>query len=171
MKVLLKRCSSQINPEELANMCINVDRTYIANRLPDPYTIDDANWWINMGGEHDGKDGIYRVIMVDDKIVGNISVEKKSDVYAKDAEVGYLLSREYCSKGIVTEAVRQICEIAFLELDIIRITAQVFEPNIGSRKVLEKNDFVLEGIMKNALFKDDNVYNLCIYGKVKQRIR
>ena len=68
----------------------------------------------------------------------------------------------------MTEAVRQICETAFEELDILRITGLVYEPNTGSRKVLEKNGFSLEGIQKQAVKKGDNVYDLCIYGKVKE---
>ena len=67
----------------------------------------------------------------------------------------------------MTEAVRQICKISFSELDIIRITGLVYAPNIASRKVLEKNDFVQEGLQRNAVFKDDKVYDLCVYGKLK----
>ncbi|MGL6201793.1 MAG: GNAT family N-acetyltransferase [Lachnospiraceae bacterium] len=132
--------------------------------MPLPYTIKDAIWWINMANEHDGKDGIFRLITVDDKIVGNISVEQKSDVFGKDAEIGYLIETESWSKGIATEAVKQICKIAFSELNIIRITGLVYESNIASRKVLEKNNFSLEGVMKNAVYKNDKIYNLCIYG-------
>ena len=39
--------------------------------------------------------------------------------------------------------------------------------HIASRKVLEKNDFVQEGLQRNAVFKDDKVYDLCVYGKLK----
>ena len=60
-----------------------------------------------------------------------------------------------------------ICDIVFKELDIVRITGLVYEGNIASRRVLEKNDFVLEGIMKNAVFKNDVLHNLCVYGKMK----
>ena len=38
-----------------------------------------------MATEHDGKDGIFRAIVVDGKVVGNISVEQKSDVRCKDS--------------------------------------------------------------------------------------
>lgn len=53
----------------------------------------------------------------------------------------------------MSEAVRQICEIAFEELDIVRITGQVYEPNAASRRVLEKNGFELEGILKKQFLK------------------
>ena len=110
---------------------------------------------------------MFREIVVDGKIIGTISVEQKEDVYQKDSEIGYYLLQEVYSKGIMTEVVRQICEIAFEKLDIIRITGMVYEPNIASRKVLEKNNFLLEGVMKKAVIKNKNIYDLYIYGKVR----
>lgn len=129
----------------------------------------DADWWLGKVCEQEGKEGVFRSIIVDGEIVGNISVEKKADVYGKDAELGYCLLTESWSKGIMTEAARQICKLSFEVLDIIRITGLVYEPNIASRKVLEKNGFTLEGIMKNAVVKDGNVYDLCVYGKLTEK--
>lgn len=65
------------------------------------------------------------------------------------------------------DALMQICEIAFQELDIVRITGLIYEPHTASRKILEKNGFALEGIMRNAVNKNGEIYNLCIYGKLK----
>lgn len=153
--------------ERLMAICNAADRSYLSGRIPFPYTEADADWWLKMVEGHDGKDGIFRSVSVDGMIVGNISVEQKSDVYGKDAEIGYLLITEKWSQGIMTEAVGQICDIAFSSLDIIRITGLVYEPNSGSRRVLEKNGFLLEGTMKNAVVKEGRVYDLCVYGKLK----
>ena len=153
--------------QELINICNKVDRSFLSNRLPYPYTEESADWWLGMVSEHDGKDGVFRAVAADGKVVGNISIEQKADVYCKDGEIGYLLLTEYWSKGIMTEAVRQICEIAFLELDIIRITGLVYTPNAASRRVLEKNGFVQEGLQRNAVYKGGKVYDLCLYGKLK----
>ena len=152
---------------ELIDICNNVDRTFLSNRLPYPYTEELADWWLGMVSEHEGKDGIFRAIVADGKIVGNISIEQKADVYCKDGEIGYLLLTDYWSKGIMTEAVRQICEIAFSELDMIRITGLVYAPNTASRRVLEKNGFVQEGLQRNAVYKGGKVYDLYLYGKLK----
>ena len=153
--------------QELINICNKVDRSFLSNRLPYPYTEESADWWLGMVSEHDGKDGVFRAVAADGKVVGNISIEQKVDVYCKDGEIGYLLLTEYWSKGIMTEAVRQICEIAFLELDIIRITGLVYTPNAASWRVLEKNGFVQEGLQRNAVYKGGKVYDLCLYGKLK----
>lgn len=166
MKVELKKWSLE-DQEHLIRMCNAIDRSYLSDSLPNPYTEDAAQWWLNMVNEKEGKTAVFREIVVDGEIVGSVSVEQKRGVFRKDSEIGYYLVKEAYSKGIMTEAVRQICEIAFEQLDILRITGVVFEPNMASRKVLEKNDFLVEGIKKKAVIKNDNIYDLCFYGKMK----
>ena len=166
MKVELRKWSME-DQASLIEICNKIDRSYLSDILPDPYTKESAKWWLNMINENEGKKGVFRKIVVNDKIIGTISVEKLENNYRKNAEIGYYLLPEESSKGIMSEAVRQICKIAFKELNIIRITGFVFEPNIASRKVLEKNGFVLEGIMQNAVIKNEEIFNVCIYGKLK----
>ena len=67
----------------------------------------------------------------------------------------------------MTEAVRQICDAAFSELDIIRITGLVYAPNVASQRVLEKNSFIQEGIQKSAVYKNGQIYDLVLYAKLK----
>ena len=150
---------------DLINLCNK--GSFLSDRMPYPYTEEAADWWLGMVSEHDGKDGLFRAIVVDGKVAGNISVEQKADVYCRDGEIGYLLLTDFWSKGIMTEAVHQICEAAFAELDIIRITGLVYAPNTASQRVLEKNGFVKEGVQKNAVYKDGRIYDLCLYGKIK----
>lgn len=52
-------------------------------------------------------------------------------------------------------------------LDIIRITGLVYAQNVASRKVLEKNGFAREGIQKNAVYKNGQIYDLFLYAKLK----
>lgn len=68
----------------------------------------------------------------------------------------------------MTEAVRQVCRIAFAELDLVRITGLVYADNAASRRVLEKNGFVQEGCRKNAIVKNGILHDECVYGKQKQ---
>ena len=166
MEITLEKWKKE-DAYDLMRICNETDRTYLSNRLPYPYTEENADWWLNMVSEKEGKSGIFRSVRVDGEIVGNITVEQKEDVFVKDAELGYLLLPDMWSKGIMSEAVRRICEIAFKELDIVRITGQVYEPNAASRRILEKNGFELEGILKKAVFKEGKIWNLCVYGKRK----
>ncbi len=167
MKVSLKKWEDN-DFASLAKICNDVDRTYLTGRLPYPYTDDDARWWLDMISKHEGKDGIYRAILVDEKIVGNISIEQKQDVFVKDAELGYMLDKSYWGKGIMSMAVSQICKLAFAELDIVRISAELFVGNIASAKVLVKNGFCLEGVRKSAIWKNEQFYDLQMYGLLKK---
>ena len=149
---------------ELTNLCNAVDRRFLSDRLPYPYTEKDAEEWLKMVTNNDAITGIYRAIVYDGKLIGSISVEKKDD----DAEIGYMLHNDYSNKGIGTEAVKQICSIAFKVLSLEQITANVFQPNIASIRVLQKNDFKYKVTIPNAIIKDGNVYDLLIYVLTKE---
>lgn len=143
------------------------DRRFLSDGLPDPYTRTDAEFWLRRVEEQEGRTGIFRAVVVDGQVVGSVSIEQKSDVYRKDADIGYFLVGSQWSKGIMTAAVGRACEEAFRTLDLLRITAAVYEPNGASRRVLEKNGFVLEGTLRNAVIKNGQVQDLCLYGKLK----
>ena len=149
--------------KELTNLCNAVDRHYLSDRLPNPYTEKDAEEWLKKVSENEAVSGIYQAIVYDGKLIGSISVEKKDD----DAGIGYMLLNEYANKGIATEAVKQVCTIAFKVLSLEQITANVFQPNIASIRVLLKNGFKYKGAITNAVIKDGNVYNLLIYRLTK----
>ncbi len=153
--------------ENLSDLYNGADRSFLSNRLPYSYTIECALWWLNLISGKDGKEGIYRGIWVDDSFVGVVSVDRKEDVFACDADISYLVKREFWSKGIATDAVKMACAIAFEELDIRRLTGMVYDANMASRKVLEKNGFEMEGVMRQAVEKNGMVYDLCIYGKYR----
>ena len=150
--------------DDLIYLCNHADRKYLSNRMPYPYTKEDALWYLDYISK---ENSLFKAIIVDGRCIGNISIEGMGDVYCKDAEIGYHLLPDYHNQGIMSEATAMICKLAFECLDIVRITGLVYEPNIGSRKVLEKNGFALEGLKKRAIYKDNDYYNLCIYGKCR----
>ncbi len=155
--------------EALAESTNKVDRKYLTDGIPNPYTKADGEYFIkNMAQkqEADGE-GIFYAIEVDKKIVGNISVEKSSGLRSGVGVIGYYLIPEFYGRGIMTEAVKMICAEAFEKLDISRIEGTIFEPNIGSRRVLEKAGFELEGVLKDAFYKNGKLYNEYVYGLVK----
>jgi len=154
---------TQADSMELTSLCNAVDRRFLSDRLPNPYTEKDAEEWLKMVTENDAITGISRGIVCNGEIVGCISVEKKDD----DAEIGYMILNDYSNKGIGTEAVKQICPIAFKVLSLEQITANVFHPNIASIRVLQKNGFKYKGAIPNAVIKSGNVYDLLAYELAK----
>ena len=91
--------------ESLMALCNAVDRTFLSDRLPYPYTEADADWWLGMVAENDGKEGVWRSIVLDGQIVGSISVERMADEQRNDGAIGYMILTPFWSQGIGTEAV------------------------------------------------------------------
>lgn len=166
MKIELKNWTRE-NKEALIKICNKIDRTYLSNRVPFPYKDENAIWWLNYIDKNEGKNGIFRAIVIDGVICGNISIEKKEDIYCKEGTLGYFLLTEYWGKGIMTKVTGKICQIAFKELNIVKISATTFNKNIASQKVLEKNNFDLEGIRKKAIYKNNDFFDEYIYSKIK----
>ena len=52
-------------------------------------------------------------ITADNKVVGSIGVFRQGNIHRQTAELGYYVAEEYWGKGIMTEAVKQICECVF----------------------------------------------------------
>ena len=162
MKIEIKQWALS-DAKELTSLCNAVDRRFLSDRLPNPYTEKDAEEWLKMVSENEAVSGIYRAIVYDGKLIGSISVEKKDD----DAEIGYMLLNEYSNKGLATEAVKQVCTFAFKVLSLEQITANVFQPSIASIRVLLKNSFKYKSAIPKAVIKDGNVYDLLIYRLTK----
>lgn len=68
-------------------------------------------------------------------------------------EIGYWLGEEYWGQGLMTDAARMIIHFTFEWLDAVRIFAPVYAGNVGSRRVLEKNGFHLDGTLRRHAFK------------------
>lgn len=131
--------------------------------LPYPYTEKDAEDYISFILNSDPNDTFAFAIDVDGKAVGSIGAFRQGNIHRRTAELGYYLSEEYWGRGIMTDAVRQLCEKLFAETDIIRIFAEPFSYNTGSRRVLEKAGFRLEGILKNNAYKNGKVLDMALY--------
>lgn len=105
--------------------------------LPYPYTKKDAEDYITAMLRADKSAVFAYAICLEDRAVGSIGAFRQSNIHFRTAELGYYLAREYWGRGIVTEAVRQLCEKIFAQTDILRIYAEPFSDNVGSRRVLD----------------------------------
>ncbi len=139
----------------------------LRNVFPYPYTLADAEGYIRSCVENSEERQICRAIVVNGRAAGSVGIFCGTDVYEKSAELGYWLAEEFWGNGIMTGAVKQLCQEAFDKFDIIRIYAEPFAYNIGSRRVLEKAGFSLEGIMKKGVFKNGQIQDYCMYALLK----
>ena len=70
----------------------------------------------------------------------------------------------------MSRAVRLICAEAFQTFDVVRIFAEPFDDNIGSKRVLEKAGFTYEGTMRNGVYKNGTIHSYCIYSLLREEM-
>ncbi len=136
--------------------------------LPYPYTVQDGKEFISAMLSADENETFAFAIMVDDKVVGSIGIFRQGNIHSQTAELGYYIAEEYWGKGIMTEAVKQICEYVFGDSDIIRIYAEPFAYNIASCRVLEKVGFQYEGTLRSNAVKNGKVIDMKMYSLIKE---
>ncbi len=133
--------------------------------FPHPYTLADAEIFIKMCLNQNPTQAF--AIEYNGEYVGNIGVHPEKDVYRKSAEIGYFLGEPFWGKGIMTDAVKQMVEYGFENLDIVRIHTGIFEYNIASQRVLEKCGFKKEAVFEKAIFKKNQLWNEVRYALLK----
>lgn len=150
-----KDLAAALNNEKILNN--------LRDGLPFPYTEQDASDYIAAMLAADGNDTFAYAITIDGCVVGSIGAFRQNNIHRQTAELGYYLAEEYWGRGIMTEAIRQICSQIFESTDILRIYAEPFSYNAGSRCALEKAGFTFEGTMKNNAVKNGKVLDMSLY--------
>ena len=138
--------------------------------LPYPYTEQDGKEFISTMLAANENDTFAFAITVNGKVIGSIGAFRQTNIHNKTAELGYYIAEEYWGKGIMTEAVKQLCDHVFSHTDIIRIYAEPFSYNIGSCRVLEKAGFQYEGTLRSNALKNGNVLDMKMYSKLKTEL-
>ncbi|MEI4771686.1 GNAT family protein [Psychrobacillus sp. FJAT-51614] len=83
--------------------------------------------------------------------------------------IGYYLAEDCWGNGIATKSVKLIVKYLFEEVNINRIHAEVMPANETSKKVLIKNGFIREGLLRQAsLWSGKGIVDLEIYGILKE---
>ncbi|CAH9099626.1 unnamed protein product [Cuscuta europaea] len=107
-----------------------------------------------------------RVICLENRAVGSVSVTPRSGHDSCRGELGYVLAHKYWGKGVATRAVKMVASTIFSEwAHLERLEAFVDVTNKGSQRVLEKSGFLREGVLRKYLIlkgrsRDTVVYSL-----------
>jgi [ribosomal protein S5]-alanine N-acetyltransferase len=138
--------------------------------FPFPYSVNDAINWLNIILPENFPPRFFSVTGSSD-LVGSIGIVTKSDIYRKNFEIGYFLDQEQWGRGIMTKAIKAATAYAFKEFDIVRVYAEPFADNPGSRRALEKAGFTLEATLRNNVIKNGIVKDSCIYAVLKEEFK
>jgi RimJ/RimL family protein N-acetyltransferase len=138
--------------------------------FPFPYSPEDARNWLNIILP-ENLPPRYFAITVDNCLIGSIGIVSKTDIYRKNFEIGYFIDEEHWGKGIATKAIQIATSYAFRNFDIVRVYAEPFAENAGSRKALENAGFSLEATLKRYVIKNGIIKDSCIYSVLKEDFR
>ena len=83
--------------------------------------------------------------------IGTINLSQIFRKAFQNAYLGYMLSREFTGRGIMTAAVGEILRTAFTRLELHRVEANVQPGNLPSIAVLKRNGFTKEGFSRRYL--------------------
>ncbi len=137
---------------------------YLIYTFPYPYTRDDAEWWIATGSREQG--AVTRVIDLDGLLVGSVGITPQTGWRSHLAEIGYWLGEEFWGRGIATEAVWEMTAWALADARYRKLLAPVLGPNRGSMRVLEKNGYSLEGVLRNEVMKNGRYIDVHQYARL-----
>ena len=112
---------------------------------------------------------LYKILINENKKIKHIGNIKLGliNIENKTADISYFIGdRNYWNKGIATEAIKQIIILAKKKFKLKKLQAGHWKKNIASRKVLLKNKFKLEGILKSQIQTKKGRIDRYLYGLI-----
>lgn len=174
-EIIIKENGFVLRPyrkDDCLSIAENENNKKIARNFPDtfpsPYTKKDARKLIAQNLKW-YKEGIFLnfVIDIDGRAVGAIgsSMIKNTPFMIS---FGFWLGEKYWGKGIITKAIKVYTGYIFSTFkNIQRIEASVYPWNEGSKKVLIKNGFKLEGVLRKSVKKDGKIIDKYMFSKLR----
>ena len=117
----------------------------------------------------EGHDFLFAIrTLSDNRLIGFIELEIDQWIHG-DAFAGIGIGeREYWGKGYGTDALRILLRYAFTELNLHRVTLDVFEYNPRAIRSYEKAGFVIEGRVRQFLNREGRRWDLIYMGILRE---
>ena len=143
------------------------DEEVTKNLLWETYTSKEAaeNFLTNIAAQHPW----FKAIVINEKTIGSISLERGKGNKVYTAELGYVIAKQYWGQGYGSYAVKQTLKDAFKQLDIERIEALVDPENLPSQKGLEKCNFQQEACLESYILHKGRLRDRLIYSMTRKR--
>jgi len=133
--------------EDIDAIAILADNPAIAtmvSRIPHPYGRADAETFVRTSVKRGNGNCVYAITEAETgRLMGCCSLETAAD--GKSLELGYWIGEPFWRRGIATEAVHALVDMAFRTRDIEHIDARCRVINPASRRVLQKSGFQFQG--------------------------
>jgi len=145
-------------------------RYYLA--FPADYGVQHAKGWVNTCIGHWGAGDSYHYVIesvAGGTFLGECGIEL--DLPNKNAEIGYWVRTSHTCQGVATAAVRLVAQLAFEDLDLIRLEISTRADNVASRRVAEKLGAMLEGVLRAKTMTPSGPVDCLMYGLLSHELR
>jgi ribosomal-protein-alanine N-acetyltransferase len=138
----------------------------LAGMTPYPKSANDLERWYE-SSQANGNEKIFSIKTHEGEYLGNIEL-RDIDWWSGKAELGIVIGEaESMQQGIGREAVNLLCQFAFEQMRLERISARVLEFNIRAQKTFEACGFVREGRERKSHFSDGVHHDVCLFSRLK----
>jgi ribosomal-protein-alanine N-acetyltransferase len=167
-KIAGKHCSGLFDllsdPDVLATLTLNK-----------PQNLDEMRKFISFCEREWNLDSdfTYTILMrnqagdlVEKQVIGQITLYDLSFLHSR-AEIGLWIGKPYWRQGFGFEALQQLIQYAFTDLNLNRIQAHIFPENTRSIHLFEKIGFKYEGLNRQYVKKQLSYRDVVMYAYLK----
>ncbi len=90
---------------------------------------------------------------------------------SRRTEIGYWIDKNHEGKGVITESCKVLIDYAFQELGMNRIEIHCATENVRSRRIPERFNFKLDGILRQSEWRHTRFFDMAIYSLLAEEWR
>jgi len=144
--ILLRKFCSEDSQDMFDNYCNDSDVCKFITWKPHGNIETTTELLKNWIEQYD--DTTYRwAIIIDGQVVGSIDLVS-IDIETMKGVIGYCLSKNYWNRGIMTRALGLVIDYCINEVGFKRLEAIHHIDNVGSEKVMLKNNMIFDEIIQ-----------------------
>lgn len=104
------------------------------------------------------------------KVIGSCGFLNRQPKHYR-AEIGYELSKVHWGKGVASEALEAVVKYGFEHFQLERMEALIELTNVPSQKLVEKQGFQKEGLLRHYEFANGKFEDLYMYSILKEDLQ
>lgn len=125
---------------------------------------DEENWYASF---HNTNNEIRYIVEFEGSPVGLTGVASIDWKNGSFKTSGIRISPDVQTKGLATDAYMTMHKFLFLEFRLHRANASTLEFNRASLRMMEKCGYKVEGLQRDAVYKNGRYYNVVTLGLLK----
>ena len=140
---------------------------YIPGEPKTPEEVADLVAERATAGRIDAKQpGLTLAVELEGRVVGDVLVhlDGLDGADGRQAEVGWVFAPEVQGRGYATEAARELLRVAFEEVGVHRVWAQLDALNTASARICERLGMRREALFEKASWFKEEWTDLAVYG-------